>query len=359
VKVLVLLALFFAVRIATAADWVIASPRERAEAGARFEILVVAPPRESLPDELIVRLKVDVAEIALDMKAAGPAQDGRRTYIGMMPTAAGGTVSVQLAERQSNSLLLIVARHDAVQSLTGSTLNEREPPLSENDPMYFVIGSRGPTTARFQLSMKYRLFDAGVGVGEARPWLSGLYFGYTQNSLWDLSTESKAFRNTTYMPSLFWKWERAEERVFFDGARLGIEHESNGGQGDISRSINIAFVRPEWRWQLGTGIFTFLPKIYTYLDKEENTDIDDYRGYVDWRVRYDAGLNWIANGTLRYGTAGKGSVLLDLSRRIRDMKMGPVSTYLHLQFFAGYGEDITDYNRKQKSQIRIGFAIVP
>ena len=99
--------------------------------------------------------------------------------------------------------------------------------------------------------------------------------------------------------------------------------------------------------------------LYTYLDKEENTDIDDYRGYVDWRVRYDSGLNWIANGTLRYGTAGKSSVLLDLSRRIRDMKMGPVSTYLHLQFFAGYGEDITDYNRKQKSQIRIGFAIVP
>jgi phospholipase A1/A2 len=358
-RLLASLALLLAAPAALAADWVIASPRERAEAGARFEILVVAPPRESLPDELIVRLRVDVAEIVLEMKAAGPAQDGRRSYTGMMPAAAGGTVSVQLAERQSNSVLLLVARHDAVQSLTGSLLNEREPPLSENDPMYFVIGSRGPTTARFQLSMKYRLFDAGVGVGEARPWLSGLYFGYTQNSLWDVSSESKAFRNTTYQPSLFWKWERAQERVFFDGARLGLEHESNGDQAERSRSINIAFLRPEWRWQLGNGIFTFLPKLYTYLDKEENTDIDDYRGYVDWRVRYDSGLNWIANGTVRYGTAAKSSVLLDLSRRIRDMKMGPVSTYLHLQFFAGYGEDITDYNRKQKSQIRIGFAIVP
>jgi phospholipase A1/A2 len=357
-RLLALLALL-SVAPAALADWVIASPRERAEAGARFEILVVAPPRESLPDELTARLKVDVAEIVLELKAAGPAQDGRRTYLGMMPTAAGGMVSVQLAERPSNSLLLLVARHDAVQSLTGSLLNEREPPLSENDPMYFVMGSRGPTTARFQLSMKYRLFDAGVGVGEARPWLSGLYFGYTQNSLWDVSSESKAFRNTTYQPSVFWKWERVEERVFFDGARLGLEHESNGDQGERSRSINIAFVRPEWRWRLGTGIFTFLPKLYSYLDKEENTDIDDYRGYVDWRVRYDSGLNWIANGTLRYGTAGKGSMLLDLSRRIRDMKMGPVSTYLHVQFFAGYGEDITDYNRKQKSQIRIGFAIVP
>ncbi len=358
-RALGLLGLLLVAHAASAADWLIASPSGRAEAGARFEILVAAPPRESLPEELTARLKVDVAEIVLELKAAGPAQDGRRTYFGMMPTAAGGTVSVQLAERQSNALVLLVARHDAVQSLTGSTLNEREPPLSENDPMYFVMGSRGPTTARFQLSMKYRLFDAGVGVGEARPWLSGLYFGYTQNSLWDVSSESKAFRNTSYQPSVFWKWERVAERAFFDGARLGLEHESNGDQGERSRSINIAFVRPEWRWQVGQGIFSFLPKLYSYLDKEENTDIDDYRGYVDWRVRYDSGLNWIANGTLRYGTAGKGSVLLDLSRRIRDMKMGPVSTYLHFQFFAGYGEDITDYNRKQKSQIRIGFAIVP
>ena len=39
----------------------------------------------------------------------------------MMPTSAGGTVSVQLVERPSNSLLLLVTRHDAVQALTGSS----------------------------------------------------------------------------------------------------------------------------------------------------------------------------------------------------------------------------------------------
>ena len=45
-------------------------------------------------------------------------------------------------------------------------------------------------------------------------------------------------------------------------------------------------------------------------------------------------------------------MLLDLSRRIRDLKFGPVSSYLHFQFFTGYGEDIMDYNVQQKSQIR-------
>jgi outer membrane phospholipase A len=270
---------------------------------------------------------------------------------------------VQLAERQSNALVLLVARHDAVQSLTGSTLNEREPPLSENDPMYFVVGARDGWNARFQLSFKYRLFDFDAGFGQDRPWLSGLYFGYTQNSLWDLEDESRAFRDTSYQPSLFWKWERTDERIrgLFDAVRLGAEHESNGGQGERSRSINIAFVRPEWRWNVPQiGAFAFTPKVYTYLDKEENTDIDDYRGYVDWRARFESPAGtWIATTVVRHGTAGKGSFLLDASRRIRDVKFGPVSTYLHLQFFAGYGESILDYNVKRKSQLRIGFAIVP
>jgi outer membrane phospholipase A len=279
-----------------------------------------------------------------------------------MPSSAGGTVTVQLIDHPSNVLVLTIFRQgDAVQTLTGLGIGAREAPLSENDPMYFVVGTRGGNSARFQLSFKYRLFDVDAGFGHERPWLSGLYFGYTQNSLWDLSTESKAFRDTSYRPSVFWKWERAgQTRALFDGARIGLEHESNGGSGDTSRSINIAFMRPEWIWRLPEGgSFEFTPKVYTYLDKEENTDIAQYRGYVDWRARWDSGGNWIATTVIRYGTAQKGSVLLDVSRRTRDLKFGPISGYLHVQFFAGYGESILDYNVQNKSQLRVGFAIVP
>jgi outer membrane phospholipase A len=361
-KLLAGMLLAFAMQSSLAQEWIIASASSRAEAGARFEIVVVAPAGEALPDELPVRLRADIAEVDLTMKAAAPAQEGRRAYAATMPAFAGGPVTLQLVERSSNTLALVVSRGDALQAtLAGFTGAEGpEPPLSENEPMYFIVGTRGPTTARFQISLKYRLFDATSGFGQGQPWLSGLYFGYTQNSLWDLSTESKAFRDTSYRPSVFWKWERPDRRTFFDGARLGLEHESNGGEGSESRSINIAFVRPEWHWELsGGGRLAFTPKFYSYLDKEENTDIDDYRGYADWRVRYDSGHLWIATGVLRYGTAGKGSVQIDLSRRTRDLKFGPVSGYLHIQFFAGYGEDIVDYNVRNKSQLRIGFAIVP
>lgn len=347
------------------AEWAIVSKSGRAEAGKPFELTVIAPAGQNLPQELEARMKVEVAEITLTLKGTAPALNGQRTYMAPMPISASGAVSLQLGDYPSNVLVLMVVRPagDAVQTLTGLGPGGREPPLSENDPMYFVVGTRGGTSARFQLSFKYRLFDFDAGYGQERPWLSGLYFGYTQNSLWDLEGESKAFRDTSYQPSFFWKWERTEDapRLLIDGLRLGVEHESNGGQGERSRSINIAFVRPEWRWKVAEiGTFAFTPKIYTYLDKEENTDIDDYRGYVDWRARYDSPAGtWIATTVVRYGTAGKGSVLLDVSRRIRDVKFGPVSTYLHVQFFAGYGESILDYNVERKSQLRIGFAIVP
>jgi phospholipase A1/A2 len=352
--------LCFVLQVSHAADWVIASRDARAEAGEHFEIIVVAPPGQSPPNELTALIAVDVAEILLNLRPAGPVQDGRRVYGATMPLAASGPVTLRLVDRPSNALILTVSRRDAPPTVPGSIAQEREPPLSENDPMYFIAGTRGGTSARFQLSFKYRLFDASAGFGQEQPWLSGLYFGYTQNSLWDLSTESKAFRDTSYRPSLFWKWERPVPRYFFDGARLGLEHESNGGDATTSRSINIAFVRPEWRWNLSEGAsFEFTPKMYAYLDKEENTDIAQYRGYIDWRGRFDSGANWIATTVVRYGTAEKGSVLLDVSRRIRDLKFGPVSGYLHVQFFAGYGESILDYNVKRKSQLRIGFAIVP
>jgi len=345
---------------AHAADWLIASPAPRVDAGGYFEIVVIAPPGETLPDELRVRIQADVAEVDLELKAVAPADGARRMYAATMPALAAGPVTLQLADQPSNTLVLVAVRRDALQTLTQPLAGSTEAPLSENEPMYFIAGSHGPTTARFQISFKYRLFDATSGFGQGQPWLSGLYLGYTQNSLWDLSSESEPFRDTSYRPSLFWKWERASERRVFDGARLGLEHESNGDEGERSRSLNIAFVRPEWNWRLrGGASFQFTPKLYAYLDKDENPDIDEYRGYADWRVRYDSGNLWITTAVGRVGTSGKGSLQLDFARRTRDFKFGGVSGYLYAQYFNGYGEDILGYNVRNEAQFRVGFAIVP
>lgn len=347
----------------TLPDWVIASADGRASAGQRFELIVIGPPNEELPNELQVRLKMDVDERIVTLAAVGLPTAAQRVYAGDMPANLAGPVTIELVGRSSSTLTLTVTgKPDALHALTGQSGGDPriEPPLSENDPMYFVIGARDGWNARFQLSFKYRLFDRGSGFGKDEPWLSGLYFGYTQNSLWELESDSAAFRDTSYRPSLFWRWERTDEKTWIDGVRTGFEHESNGKDGERSRSINTVFVRPEWRWKLRDGgFFEFTPKIYSYLDKEENPDIQEYRGYVDWRFRYDAAGEWITTVLGRLGTAGKGSLQVDVSKRIRDLKFGPVGGYLHFQYFGGYGEDILDYNVKRPSQFRIGFAIVP
>jgi outer membrane phospholipase A len=339
--------------------WLLVAP-QRVVAGERFQVIVVAPKGEALPDEITLRAKIDITELLIRAEARGAADGARRTYAALMPARAGGPATLELSERDSNAVAIVVARTDSVQRLTGREDAVAEPPLSEEDPVYFVAGPQGGWNARFQLSFKYRLFDPSSGYGAEQPWLVGFYFAFTQTSLWDWSAESKPFHDTAYKPSFFWRWQRVDNRTWIDGARLGFEHESNGQAGPTSRSINTLFVRPEWRWDVGRGgSLEFTPKFYTYITKGENPDIPLYRGYVDWRLRHDAGGQWITTALARTGTAGKGSLLIDMSRRTRDVKVGPLSGYLHLQFFDGYGESILDYNVRRTTQVRVGLAIVP
>jgi outer membrane phospholipase A len=356
-----LLAFLLALPLGAAAQepgWLLVAP-QRVVAGEPFELIVVAPALADLPPELALRVKLDVAEIDIRAEAKGEAQAGRRRYQALMPARAGGPATLALVGRDSNAIALVVARRDTMQRLTGREQALEEPQLSEEDPVYFALGPREGWNARFQLSFKYRLFDQSAGFGAERPWLVGFYFGYTQTSLWDLSSQSKPFRDTSYRPSFFWRWERPGDVTWIDAARIGFEHESNGQGGESSRTINTLFVRPEWRRAAGRGELEFTPKAYVYLTNDENPDIAQYRGYVDWRVRHDAGGQWITTAVARTGTAGKGSLLLEMSRRTRDLKVGPVSGYLHFQFFNGYGESILDYNVRRTSQIRVGLAIVP
>ena len=185
-----------------APEWIIATRDSRVPAGGRFELVVVSLGGHALPEELMLRLKSGLDERLVPLQAVAPARGLQRGYAGTLPGGMSGTVEAELVGRHSSVLsLAIETRPDAVGALTGRRGDDYEPPLSENDPMYFVIGARDGYSARFQLSFKYRLFDQGSGYGRDRPLLSALYFGYTQNSLWDLSSESKAFRDTSYQPS--------------------------------------------------------------------------------------------------------------------------------------------------------------
>jgi outer membrane phospholipase A len=235
--------------------------------------------------------------------------------------------------------------------------------LSTYEPIYFAVGSRDGWNAKFQLSFKYRLFNPSGEFTQQYPRLGNLYFGYTQTSLWDLSARSSPFKDSSYRPSLFYYdsdvWNAANNRTRI-GFQGGLEHESNGQGGANSRSINIAFVRPIFTLgDYGDYHWTIAPKLWTYLEKDDNPDIADYRGYGELLIKYGKKDKWQIATKLRKGTkAHVGSVEVDLSYPLRSAALGNLNGYLLLQYFNGYGETILDYDQKFESQFRIGLMLV-
>lgn len=232
-----------------------------------------------------------------------------------------------------------------------------------NEPLFFAVGWRKEGDARFQISFKYRFYSVEPGK-KAHSWLANTYFGYTQTSIWDIEDDSLPFRDTSYRPSFFYLQDRlprysTETRHF--GIQFGIEHESNGQGEDDSRSLNIAFFRPTWRFgELTDYHFTISPKFYVYVDSlSDNPDLDEYRGYVDFVAAWGKHDSWKAQVMLRKGTRAKsGSIQADVSYPLDRLISRNVGAFVLLQYFNGWGESLIDYNVKRPSQVRLGLMLV-
>ena len=231
--------------------------------------------------------------------------------------------------------------------------------FSPYEPNYFSMGSSGPTNAKFQVSLKFRLFNPDTQT----PFLEKLYIAYSQTSIWQTGSSSAPFYDSSYRPSAFFLDEDVSQWPFRKTSRLGfqsgVEHESNGKDGTASRSISIAYVRPTVTWPFaGDHFVSISPKIYAYVEKEDNPDIGYYRGYSDVLVKLGSTNGVQLASTLRKGTGqGPYSVELDLSIPLKTPWLGNLGGYLHLQYFDGYGESLLDYNQKVRSQFRIGLMI--
>ncbi|MGI4815054.1 MAG: phospholipase A [Janthinobacterium lividum] len=232
--------------------------------------------------------------------------------------------------------------------------------LSFYEPFYLAAGINGDTTARFQISFKYRIIQPKDPASKAL--FDNLYFGYTQQSIWDLSQESAPFRDTSYKPSVFYYLpDVGVHSRWFDsiGLQTGFEHESNGKAGSQSRGINIAYVEPIIHFgnPLGNQL-TIAPKVYYYLEKSDNEDIADYRGYADLLIKYGSADGLQLATTLRKGTRGLyGSVDAQLTYPLQRLLGGAWGGYAWLGYFNGYGEDLLDYNQRQHWVARIGYSI--
>lgn len=233
--------------------------------------------------------------------------------------------------------------------------------ISVHEPIYFDVGGRGGRNARYQVSLKYRLFTP---TDATRPdFIDNLYFGYTQTALWDLHSDSMPFIDTSFKPSLFWRkdalWQSPDQQ-WFAGLAAGVEHESNGKGGEDSRSLNFVYLQPELNYRFdGGSTLTFGPRIKSYFKLDtDNSDYKEYAGNIDWKLRYAQDNGLVLTGLYRHGRAGRDATTLEAAWPLRRTFLN-MNGYLHVQYFKGYGETLLGYNHKSDSQVRVGLALVP
>jgi outer membrane phospholipase A len=232
--------------------------------------------------------------------------------------------------------------------------------LMPYDPIYFSVGGNDGLNARFQFSFKFRLLSPAGNV--AKPW-HNLYVAYTQTSLWDLQSLSKPFYDTSYKPTFFYLRDALDVKSpWFDrlGAQLGVQHESNGQALPKSRSLNTFYFKPTVAWKLPRGWeLAVSPRVIAYLDKEENPDLERYRGYVEWMVSAEHREGFKLTASVRKGTSsGYGSAELNASWPL-DAFFPELGGRVLLQYFNGWGESLLDYNIRRPDQFRLGFMVVP
>lgn len=365
--------------MAVHADIVISSRNTHAAPGAPldFELTITNEQTEpllvELPSPLHVKFETATAVSTLEFvpERAGSIQVAPREFAkvrlyGVMPSAAQGTATLLLTGFDTNPVIVQIdsTAPVPVAAQADSKLIDKPPPLAVSvyEPVYFLVGGDGGLNAKFQISLRYRLFDDRGRLASRLPWIDDLYLSYSQTSLWDLNELSKPFTDTSYRPRFF--YANYDIGRMLDGrVRLGVEagagHESNGKEGDESRSFNMLYVRPTFTAGDPDGLrFYVAPLIHNYIAAEENPDLKDYRGYIDWLIGFGSkgGLDFWA--TLRKGTRSNfGSAELNLSYPLSKLSGGDLTGWLMLQYFGGYGESLLDYQRKLDAQVRLGISI--
>ena len=228
--------------------------------------------------------------------------------------------------------------------------------LSSYGPIYGVYGPGTSSDARIQIGFKYQLFgEAGV-VGGASPAVNGVHFGYTQRLFWDLGRKSSPFRNVEYRPEIFYLVPAVAvaDRIVI-GGQAGLRHESNGRDGLDSRSVNTVYVQPMATTRLGDHVVTVGPRAWFYVGSlEDNPDIKRFRGNTGLFAEIGQADGWrlTTMTNLNPGT-GKGSFDALLSYPLDRIVETNLNLYVFGQAFAGYGENLFDYDRRQ-TRVRVG-----
>ena len=221
---------------------------------------------------------------------------------------------------------------------------------------YFTVGTapfRKPTAmnsdVKFQISLAIRLTDTVL------PWDSFVFLMYTQKTLWNVFQNSMPMRDLNFNPGIGWSKPFFNKDRYVGKLTLLVEHESNGRDGDESRSWNRisicgSTIIDEW---LMVHAKFWIP----IIDGMNNKDILDYCGIYQHGVvittpnkKFSFGIT----GVKRKGWNLNFNTIFDFSWRVHEKS----NLNLFAQYYNGYGENLLDYNQFH-SRLRVGIIFKP
>jgi len=231
-------------------------------------------------------------------------------------------------------------------------LLDRQPNFGMYKDNYFSTGvpvnkriTNQSADAKFQISIRQRLLS------KVMPHYAQLMLIYTQKSFWDIYANSFPFADNNYNPGLLLTVPVIQENKLKGVASLSIEHESNGKDGNESRSWNFITLSGVYFRNIS---FSFQAKIWYGLVSNDNPDLLKYKGYGQIISNYRSFDNRFGVSLL-VNPCSKG-VNSQLEFNFKPGKRA--NEYLFLQWYQGYGESLLEYNR-YSSMVRIGICLKP
>ncbi|NMM81327.1 phospholipase [Acidovorax sp. SRB_14] len=221
------------------------------------------------------------------------------------------------------------------------------------------------TENRIQLSVRTKIAQGLLTQGDTER-KDSLWFGYTQQSYWQLFSPaiSRPFRTTDHEPEVVYAYPSDVRlpggwRLRYSG--LGLVHQSNGQSLPLSRSWNrvylMAGMEQGQRWRVQGRVWHRLAESAA---NDDNPGISDYIGRGELQAYWNVNRSNTVGVTLRHALKrdGRGSARLEWLQTLGEGFGGGKSNLrLHTQLFSGYGDSLIDYNRR-RTVLSVGLSLV-
>lgn len=221
---------------------------------------------------------------------------------------------------------------------------------------YFTVGtSIGPKPTKVNSDVKFQISIAQRLTKSTLPFKTYLFLFYSQKTFWNVFEKSMPMRDLNFNPGIGLAKLLIRDGKLIGKAMLLVEHESNGRDGDASRSwnkITLAanlFITPDWMIH---GKF-WIP----IIDGGLNKDILKYSGICQFGAQYMSRNHRFGASVVLVKRSGLNlnfNTIVELNYRIFKRE----NQFLFLQYYNGYGESLLDF-KEFHSRLRVGLVIKP